>query len=361
LKGRGIKLKGYTKVSKEDKLDILSIIEASPVQKQKAIAWFGMSAVRYYRWQLKYYLDNCLDDRRGRYKRKEVRLVDRYRKQIRQIREQGVFGKYVIGPETIMGKLEDQGIFLSHETIRQALHREGLIEPQAKEPRHAYKTFEAEAPNLMWQMDILHAFVMGFGYVYIFSLLDDHSRRIMHWRASPVATSKEAVETLKEAIEINGVRPMSLLTDRGTQFYSGEGKRYGQFEKHLKKLEIKHILARVKHPQTLGKIERYHRTLRQMCLNLKTFSDPIELRRAVRVFVDEYNYGRKHKGIGRVTPHQRYTGQDKEIIEHREKLRQQIIKQRRAYLTEEEIQKQVAVSEMLELFKKNYTREVVLI
>ncbi|MBU0501987.1 MAG: DDE-type integrase/transposase/recombinase [Candidatus Margulisbacteria bacterium] len=349
-------------MSKEDKLDILSIIEASPIKKQQAIALFGISPVRYYRWQLKYYLDNCLDDRRGRYERKGTRLADLYRKQIKAIRKQGVFGKYVIGPETIMGKLEDEGIFLSHETIRQVLHQEGLIEPRAKAPRHEYKRFEAEEPNVMWQIDILYAFVMGFGYVYIFSVLDDHSRRIMHWRASPIATGKEAVDTIKEAMEINNVKPEKILTDRGTQFYSGVGKRYGQFEKFLASAEIKHILARVKHPQTLGKIERYHRTMRQMCLNLQSFSDPIELRRALRVFVDEYNYRRKHKGIGRVTPHQRYTGLAKEIIERRDKLRQQIIKQRRTgYVSEEQIQKEVVASEIVSLLKKAYTREVILV
>jgi len=349
-------------VSKEDKLDILSIIEASPIKKQQAITLFGMSPVRYYRWQLKYYLDNCLDDRRGRYERKETRLADLYRKQIRAIRQQGVFGKYAIGPETIMGKLEDEGIFLSHETIRQILHQEGLIEPRAKAPRHEYKRFEAPEPNVLWQMDILHAFVLGFGYVYVFSVLDDHSRKIMHWRASPLATGKEAVETLKEAMELNHVTPEKLLTDRGTQFYSGTGKRYGQFEKYLEASGIKHILARVKHPQTLGKIERYHRTMRQLCLNLKVFSDPIELRRAIRVFVDEYNYRRKHKAIGRVTPHQRYTGQAKEIIEQRDKLRQQIIQLRRtSYISEEQIQKEIATSEIVSLLKKAYTREVVLV
>ncbi|MFH1542461.1 MAG: DDE-type integrase/transposase/recombinase [bacterium] len=349
-------------MSKEDKLDVLSIVEASPIKKQQAIALFGMSPVRYYRWQLKYYLDNCLDDRRGRYERKGTRLADLYRQQIRAMRQQGVFGQYVIGPETIMGKLEDEGIFLSHETIRQVLHQEGLIEPRAKAPKHEYKRFEAPEPNVMWQIDILHAFVLGFGYVYLFTVLDDHSRRIMHWKASPIATGQEAVETIKEAMALNNVKPAQILTDRGTQFYSGTGKRYGQFEKYLEHSEIKHILARVKHPQTLGKIERYHRTLRQMCLNLKTFCDPIELRRAIRVFVDEYNYRRKHKGIGRVTPHQRYSGQAKEIIERRDILRKQIVQQRRSsYISEEQIQKEIAASEIVSLLKQSYTKEVVLV
>jgi transposase InsO family protein len=340
----------------------LSIIEASPIRKSRAIAMFGMAPVRYYRWQLKYYLDNCLDDKRGRYERRRIRIEDLYRKQIIDIRKMGVHGKYVIGPETIMGKLEDQGIFISHETIRNILHREGLIEPRPKALQHEYKRFEAEYPNLMWQMDILHAFVCGYGYYYLFSILDDHSRMIMHWELFPLATAKEAVYTLKAAMELHGVKPEKKLTDRGVQFYSGEGKKYGHFEKFLEQEDIEHVLARVKHPQTLGKIERYHRTLRQMCLNLQQFNDPMELKRAIRVFVDEYNYRRKHKAIGRVTPYQRYTGADKEIIRAREELRQQIISERRFGISSDSaIQKEVACQEVIDLIKKSYEKEVVVI
>lgn len=355
-------MKGYTKVSKEDKLDILGIIEASPIKKSKAINLLGMSPVRYYRWQLKYYLDNCLDDQRGRHERKRVRLTDSYRKQIVAARQEGIYGKYVIGPETIMGRLEDEGIFLSHETIRKVLHQEGLIEPRPKVLRHEWKRFEAPNPNAMWQTDILYAFVLGFGYIYVFTILDDYSRKIMYWEIFPFATGREAKEVVEKAMEVNGVKPESLLTDRGTQFYSGEGKRLGKLEAFLEEQEIKHILARVKHPQTLGKIERYHRTMRQLCLNLKDFTDPHELRRAIRIFVDEYNYRRKHKGIGRVTPHQKYIGEDKEIIKKRDELRRSIIEQRRKNaFSEDSIQKEVACQEMITLLKKVYTREVVLV
>jgi putative transposase len=355
-------LKGRSKVSMEDKLDVLSIIEASPIRKSKAIAMFEMAPVKYYRWQLKYYLDNCLDDKRGRYERRAIRIEDLYRKQIIDIRKTGIYGKYVIGPETIMGRLEDQGIFISHETIRNILHQEGLIEPRPKAPRHEYKRFEAEYANQLWQMDILHAFVCGYGYYYLFSILDDYSRRIMHWELFPLATGKEAVYTLRTAMEIHKVKPEKKLTDRGAQFYSGEGKRYGYFEKFLEQEEIQHVLARVKHPQTLGKIERYHRTLRQMCLNLQEFNDPMELKRAIRIFVDEYNFRRKHKGINRVTPYQRYSGEDKEIIRVREELKRKVISERRSGVYNEALLRQeVACREVIASLKKSYAKEVVVV
>ncbi len=349
-------------MSKEDKLDILSMVEASPVKKNKAIKLFGMAPVKYFRWQLKYYLDNCLDDKRGRYPRGRMRLEDMYRQQIIDVRKTGVFGKYVIGPETIMGKLEDEGIFLSHETIRKVLHQEGLIEPRAKAPRHEYKRFEAEYANSLWQMDILHAFILGYGYYYLFHIIDDYSRKLMHWDMFPVATGKEAIEVLETAMTINKVRPDRLLTDRGTQFYSGDGNRYGEFDSFLDKGNIEHVLARVKHPQTLGKVERYHRTLRQLCLNLNNYYDPIDLRRAVKVFVEEYNYRRKHKAIGRVTPQQKYAGEDREIIRKRDALRRQIIQQRRRlHFSDQQLEKELVCQEVVDLLKNSYTKGVVLV
>lgn len=349
-------------MSKEDKLDILGIIEASPVRKSQAIKLFDMAPVRYFRWQLKYYLDNCLEDKRGRYPRGRSRLEDLYRQQIIDIRKTGVFGKYTVGPETIMGKLEDEGIFLSHETIRKVLLHEGLIEPRAKAPAHVYKRFEAEYANSLWQMDILHLFILGYGYYYVFNILDDYSRKLMHWEMFPVSTGQEAIETLETAMKINKVKPDRLLTDHGTQFYSGDGNRFGQFDHFLEKHSIEHVLARVKHPQTLGKVERYHRTLRQLCLNLNNYYDPIDARRAVKVFVENYNHYRKHKGIGRVTPQQKYVGEDREIIRKRDELRRQIIQERRQqHFTPQQIEKEIACTEVVSLLKDSFAKGVILV
>lgn len=334
---------------KEDKLDILGIVEAAPIEKRDVIAMFGIARSRYFRWQMKYYLDDSLEDERGRYPRHGKRLEDLYREQIIQIRNDGIIGKYVIGPEQIMGRLEDKGVFISHETIRQVLHQEGLIEPQLKIECHEYTRFEADSPNDLWQMDILYVFVMGYGYYYLVNILDDYSRKIMHWELVPHATAHMTVAIFDQAIDCIGITPKRILTDHGKQFFTGEGQRKGQFERFCERCEIQHVLARVHHPQTLGKVERYHRTLRQECLNHHVFLEPMEARRIIRVYVQDYNTRRKHKGIGRVTPEQRYTGQDRQIIEQRNQLRQQIIKARQSRRwTEPEIYREIATTEVLQ-------------
>ena len=354
-------MSGRQKVPKDVKLSILNIIEASPLKTSVLVKKLGITPVKYFRWTQKYYLDNCLEDKRGGFKTHRPRLEDLYRKQIIDIRKQKFLGKAVIGPERIMDELEKSNIFLSHETIRRILHQEGLIEARPKTVIHEFKRFEAESKNQMWQMDFLYLYIAGYGYFFLCSVLDDFSRKIIHSQLSQRATAQEAVDTLNEAIKIAKCNPKQLLTDRGIQFFTGEGKAIGKFETFLKTQEIDHILARVRHPQTMGKIERYHRSLRQECLNHYHFDDPIETRRIVREYVHVYNTIRKHKGIGRVTPHQRYSGLDKNIKDLRLKLRNQVIASRKSWLSESQITQETATQETLLVIKNALDKEVILV
>ena len=336
------------------KMDILNIVEASPLQKREVVAMFGMDLVRYYRWQKRYYFTNSLEDKRGA-KKKLRTLKDIYRHEVVGIRQLGEIKGFVVGPDRIATELEDRGIVISHETARQILRDEGLIKDRPQERIHEWLRFEAESPNDLWQMDILYVFIHGSGFHYLFNILDDYSRKLIHCALSPTASSKEAVWTLKEAIKISGVKPKAVLTDRGTQFYSGEGKGYGLFENYLADNGIEHKLARYRHPQTLGKLERYHRTLRVECLRHFEFDDPLEAIREIKDFNRGYNFERKHQGIGRVTPEDRYTGRDKEIKRLRLEMRKKVREERRLQnLTEEQIVEAVVIEEIAKKLSFNW-------
>ncbi len=345
---------------KDVKLWVINLIEASPLSKKRILAMLDMNQVKYFRWTHKYYLDNCLDDKRGRYHRQQPRVTDKYRKQVIEARKNKFLGKAVIGSERIMDELEKENIFLSHETIRKILLQEGLIIPRPKTETHSYHRFEAEHVNQMWQIDILYLGIIGYGYYYLISVMDDYSRRILHWQLGSRATAVDAIEAIQGAMDNTRAIPSSVLTDRGIQFYSGEGKKYGKFESFLKLQGIQHKLARVRHPQTLGKIERYHRSLRQECTNHYQFDDPIEARQIIREYIQNYNQFRRHKGIGRVTPYERYFGLDKEIRINRLKLRNSIVQFRKAGLSEEDIQKEIALTETIAHVKNVFKKEVVL-
>jgi len=342
------------------KLWVINLIEASPLKKKVIIKMLNMTEVKYFRWIHKYYLDNTLDDQRGTYHRKKPRVTDKYRKQIIEARQNKFLGRAIIGPERIMDELEKENIFLSHETIRKVLQQEGLIVPRPKVETHSYRRFEAEHINQMWQIDILYLAIIGYGYYYLTSVMDDYSRRILSWQLTSRATAIDAVEAIQGAMDNTNAIPLSVLTDRGIQFYSGEGKKLGKFENFLKLQGIQHKLARVRHPQTLGKIERYHRSLRQECTNHYQFDDPLEARQIIREYVQHYNQFRRHKGIGRVTPNERYFGLDKQIRINRLKLRNKIILARTSGLSEDFIQKEIALAETVQHVKNIFDKEVVL-
>ena len=353
-------MRGRHKVPKDVKLGILNIVEGSNLKKSFLVKNLGITPVKYFRWAQKYYLDNNLDDKRGGYRIKKERLEDVYRKQIIDIRKNKFLGKAVIGSERIADALEDQGIYISHETIRKVLHQEGLIIPRPRVEIHEYKRFEAESINAMWQMDFLYLHITGLGYHFLCSVLDDYSRKIIYWQLTPQATTQDAIDTVEGAISAANVVPKDILTDRGTQFFSGPGRKKGLFEIYLKSRSINHILARVRHPQTMGKIERYHRSLRQECLNHFEFDDPIQARREIRAYIHAYNNFRKHKGIGRVTPQSRYSGEDKAIRFNRLKIRNQIKLDRALRFNDPEIDTLVALQETVSFVKLALQKEVII-
>ena len=270
-------------------------------------------------------------------------------------------GKAGIGSERIADALEEEGVYISHETIRKVLHQEGLIVPRPRHEIHEYKRFEAEHSHAMWQMDFLYLNITGLGYHFLCSVIDDYSRKIIYWQLTPQATAQDAISTVKGAIAVANVVPKDVLTDRGTQFFSGPGRKKGAFELYLKSMGVRHILARVRHPQTMGKIERYHRSLRQECLNHFEFDDPIEARREIRAYNHAYNTIRKHKGIGRVTPQSRYSGEDKSIRFNRLKIRNQIKLERSLRFDDSELDTLVAIKETVSFVKKALQKEVIII
>lgn len=353
-------MRGRSKIPKDVKLSIINIIEGSNLKKSFLVNKLGITPIKYYRWAQKYYLDNTLDDKRGGYRVNKQRLEDQYRQHICDIRKNKFLGKAVIGPERIADALEDEGIYISHETIRNVLHQEGLIIPRPKVEVHEYKRFEAESINIMWQIDFLYLHITGIGYHFLCTILDDYSRKILFWQLTPQATALDAISTVQGAIDATGTCPEKLLSDRGTQFFSGPGKKIGVFELFLKSKSIRHILARVRHPQTMGKIERYHRSLRQECLNHFEFDDPIQARREIRAYNHLYNCVRKHKGIGRVTPQSRYSGDDKLIKFNRLKLRNQIKLERNLYFDDPQLDSLVAISETVSFVKNALNKEVIL-
>jgi transposase InsO family protein len=190
-------------------------------------------------------------------------------------------------------------------TIWRILVRRGFVVPQPhKRPKASFRRFEAAVPNELWQADATK-WVIATGQVEILDFLDDHSRLITGCRAVAVATTENTWEAFSAAVAAWGL-PQGHLSDNGLNF-SGRlrGFEVG-FEANLRAAGVRPITSRPFHPQTCGKIERFHQTLKRWLRRQPLAADLAQLQAQLDVFVAYYNEQRPHRGIGRSTPIERW-------------------------------------------------------
>jgi transposase InsO family protein len=174
------------------------------------------------------------------------------------------------------------------------------------------RRFERARPNQLWQTD-LFTFVLKRQNrrIHLVGYMDDHSRFIVSFGLHGTQSSAMVIEALRSGIA-SYQAPRELLTDNGSQYVTWRGK--SAFSKECEKLGIKQIVSRPKHPQTLGKIERFWGTLWRECLESAVFLDMDDARERIKHFVDYYNFQRPHQGIDGLTPADRYFEAAPEVL-----------------------------------------------
>jgi putative transposase len=236
-------------------------------------------------------------------------------------------------PREIACWISDHGGFtISESTVYRVLKRHGLIRevkvagfPAGKEYR-----IKTTRPNEQWQSDASYFFVVGWGWYYLISVLDDYSRMILAWELKTDMTSASISEVVEQAVEWTGMKKVPVQ-DR-TRLVSDNGSSYlsHAFEEYLRMLQIRHIRSAPHHPQTNGKIERFHETLKAR-LNLLVYTSPEQLRAAMVEFIEFYNHRRYHEGVGNVTPADVYYGRRAEILRRTEEQKRQTLYERFQY------------------------------
>jgi transposase InsO family protein len=211
------------------------------------------------------------------------------------------------GPVTIAWHLEREGRPApSTSTIRRILHAAGLVVPEPrKRPRSSWIRFEAAAPNEVWQSDFTHWRLADGSEVQIISWLDDHSRYLLGCTVFRRVAGDDVVATFTAAGDAHGW-PAATLTDNGAVYTSRfTGGRNG-FEYVLAYLGIRQKNGAPGHPQTQGKIERFHQTLKRWLGQQPAARTLAELQAQLDVFRVAYNELRPHRATGRVTPGEAY-------------------------------------------------------
>ena len=199
-------------------------------------------------------------------------------------------------------------VSISQRRIYAFLKEEGVIEArrkQKKQEAEAERRFEAPAPLSLVQMDCMRLELSSGQDVWMVTLLDDYSRFILHSRFVPVKTMEAAMAVFRECIKEWGLME-SLLTDQGSEFVSWQS--FTRFEEFVVGLDVEWILAKSEHPQTLGKLERFHETFREYLGEHGPVDYGSQAQMLIREFVPCYNYERPHEALGGMTPADRFFG-----------------------------------------------------
>lgn len=184
------------------------------------------------------------------------------------------------------------------------------------------------APNQMWQTDFTYVKVIGWGWLYLSTILDDYSRYVIGWKLCGNMRAEDVTDTLDIALSASGCNSAKvlhkprLLSDNGSSYIAADLAEY------LEDKGMKHVRGAPIHPQTRGKIERWHQTLKKRIL-LENYFFEGELEAAIAVFIDHYNHRRYHESIGNLTPADFYFGRGETILAERRRIKQQTIQNRR--------------------------------
>jgi transposase InsO family protein len=226
---------------------------------------------------------------------------------------------------------DHQGLSVSASTVYRILRRGGLVKrveyqlAAGKEYQH-----KTTGPHQLWATDASYFRVVGWGYYYLVTVMDDYSRFILAWKVQRDMTADSLIEVVQDAVDTTGM-DTAPVHDR-TRLLSDNGSGYVSraFREYMGMVGIRHILAAPYHPQTNGKLERYHRTLKDD-VNQVPYEVVEDLEAAIRGFVGFYNYRRYHKALGDVTPADVLEGRREAVLAQRKEVQRETFERRRQY------------------------------
>jgi len=310
----------------KEKMELIRLVEQSEWSVRRTLKEIGIHKSTFYNWYKKY-----KEEGRPGLEEKKTSRTNYWNRIPDQIRSAIVKLALDI-PELSCRELacrytDEYQYFVSESSVYRILKSAGLINPPHFDLVVASDKFKDQTKrvNEMWQTDFTYFKIIGWGWYYLSTVMDDYSRFIISWELCSTMKTIDVKNTLDEAInhpQVNLNKPPKLLSDNGSCYVSQELGSY------LEQYNIKHVRGRPGHPQTQGKIERYHRTMKNV-IKLENYYSPDELRYRLSEFIEYYNNFRYHESIQNLTPADMFYGLDEEKLKRRRLCKQKTIKKRR--------------------------------
>jgi len=315
-----------------EKREIIRIVEQSELGVNRTLTELGIKRSTFYEWY-KRYLE---EGEAGLHARKPEKRS--FWNQIPDAERQQVVEVALDKPEMSCRELachitDVKKWFISESSVYRILKVQNLITSPAFIVNEAADEFKEKTVRIhqQWQMDFTYLKVVDWGWYFLGTILDDYSRYIVAWELSLEMTAVDSEQVVDKALRITGLKKENrprLLSDNGPCFRSAD------FKKYLKSKEMGQVFGAPYHPQTQGKIERYHRTMKNV-IKLEKYFTPEQLRNNIEAFVDYYNNRRYHESLDNVTPADVYFGRSEKILKmRRETKRKTIALRRKDYFTQ---------------------------
>lgn len=312
-----------------EKLEIIRIVEQSHLPARRTLDQLGIARRTFYRWYDRYLSGGpeALENRSPRPSRVWNRIPEVVREQIKELALQ----ESDLSPRELAVRFTDtEKYFVSEASVYRILKAYDLITSPAYVVLSASDEFRDKTtrPNQLWQTDFTYLKVIGSGWFYLSTILDDYSRYIIAWKLCTTMKSGDVTDTLDLALQASGcdqakvLHKPRLLCDNGSSYISGELADW------LEDRQMDHVRGAPYHPQTQGKIERWHQTLKNRIL-LENYFLPGDLRQKIDAFVEHYNHRRYHESLQNLTPADVYFGRGQTILKQRERIKRKTIETRR--------------------------------
>ena len=312
-----------------EKLEIIRLVEQSHLPTKRTLDTLGIPRTTFYRRYDRYQIGGpeALEDRSPKPSQVWNRIPEPVREKVKDL----ALKESDLSPRELAVQFTDtEKYFVSEASVYRILKSYDLITSPAYVVLSAADEFKDKTtrPNQLWQTDFTYLKVIGWGWFYLSTILDDYSRYIIAWKLCTTMKSGDVTDTLDLALQASGcdqatvLHKPRLLSDNGASYISGELADW------LEDQQMDHVRGAPYHPQTQGKIERWHQTLKNRIL-LENYYLPGDLRQQIDAFVERYNHRRYHESLQNLTPADVYFGRGEAILKQRERIKRATIETRR--------------------------------